>query len=417
MPIDPLSFRTFTWVAIAVALLAQIHPFFWWRKRLRKAPAWMRVAPWLYLAGGLWAFSASDIGGLYKIWFDFPREPATWRLLSAMWIAGSFCSYLAFLGALLFKYVTHAPGYERAWWEKLLRRRKATPTTASGADRRGLLPRRDLVTGLTAAATTAAFSAAGYGVLIGRESFRVEEVDMPVRDLPEDLDGLRITQLTDVHLGPYLSTKQLDYVVAMANETRPHLAVLTGDYVTTAADPLDTCLEHLARLRADAGILGCLGNHERFAKAEDHATEYGRRLGIEMLRQCAEPLRFGDGTLNVCGVDYQRRGRPYLEGAENWMDSGAVNLLLTHNPDVFPAAAALDYDLVLAGHTHGGQVTVEIVDQWVNAGRFFTPYVRGLYHHERTSLYVSPGIGTVNLPMRIGALPEIALIRLRRVSG
>ena len=128
-------------------------------------------------------------------------------------------------------------------------------------------------------------------------------------------------------------------------------------------------------------------------------------------------MRFGEATLNVSGVDYQRRHDPYLTGAEKWVKSGAVNLLLTHNPDVFPKAAELNYDLVLAGHTHGGQVTVEIVDQWVNAGRFFTPFVKGLYHLDRTSLYVSPGIGTVNLPMRIGALPEIALVRLRRATA
>jgi hypothetical protein len=89
-------------------------------------------------------------------------------------------------------------------------------------------------------------------------------------------------------------------------------------------------------------------------------------------------------------------------------------LLLSHNPDVFPRAAELGYDLVLGGHTHGGQVTVEIVEQWANPGRFFTPYVVGEYHIDNSALYVSRGIGTVNLPMRIGALPEVTLVRLKR---
>ena len=91
-----------------------------------------------------------------------------------------------------------------------------------------------------------------------------------------------------------------------------------------------------------------------------------------------------------------------------------MNLLLSHNPDVFPVAADLGYDLVVGGHTHGGQVTVEIVEQTLNVGRFFTPYVAGLYRKGASSLYVSRGIGTINLPMRLGARPEVALLRLRR---
>ena len=88
---------------------------------------------------------------------------------------------------------------------------------------------------------------------------------------------------------------------------------------------------------------------------------------------------------------------------------------MSHNPDVFPVAADLGYDLVVSGHTHGGQVTVEIVEQWANPGRFLTPFVAGEYRIRDSALYVSRGIGTVNLPMRIGALPEVTLLRLRRV--
>ena len=125
-------------------------------------------------------------------------------------------------------------------------------------------------------------------------------------------------------------------------------------------------------------------------------------------------MRFGDATLSLGGVDYQWQTRPYLVGGGDLIEPGAFNLLLSHNPDVFPQAAKLGYDLVLGGHTHGGQVTVEIVEQWVNAGHFFTPYVAGDYHIGNAALYVSRGIGTVNLPMRIGALPEITLVRLKR---
>jgi hypothetical protein len=93
---------------------------------------------------------------------------------------------------------------------------------------------------------------------------------------------------------------------------------------------------------------------------------------------------------------------------------GALNVLLSHNPDVFPVAAQQGYNLLLAGHTHGGQVTVEILDQSINPARFFTPYVYGLFRAGRSAAYVTRGIGTIGIPARIGAPPEISVLRLRK---
>ena len=121
-------------------------------------------------------------------------------------------------------------------------------------------------------------------------------------------------------------------------------------------------------------------------------------------------------TLNLAGQDFQsqrERGR-YLRGAERLIVPGATNLLLQHNPDVFPVAARQGYNLLLAGHTHGGQVTVEILDQSINPARFFTPYVYGLYRIGASAAYVTRGIGTIGIPARIGAPPEITLLRLRK---
>src|SRR5207302_11111611 len=125
----------------------------------------------------------------------------------------------------------------------------------------------------------------------------------------------------------------------------------------------------------------------------------------------AHQLRFGSSVLNIAGVDYQsifHKGQ-YLVGAERLVYPGAVNLLLSHNPDVFPVAAKQGYDLMLSGHTHGGQVTVEILDQTINPARFLTPYVYGLYREGPAAAYVTRGIGTIGIPARVGALPEISL--------
>jgi predicted MPP superfamily phosphohydrolase len=323
------------------------------------------------------------------------RQPSFWHLLSSVWTFGLFGSYCIAL-------VSHLAGW--------LRPKPDAPAQAGSR----AVSRREVVSGLAKAAIGAPFAVAGYGTFIGRTQFELREVELSFPDLPPSLDGLRIAQITDIHAGPYLGLKDVERVVAMANETRPHLAVVTGDLITQQGDPLEQTLERLAALKADAGIWGCMGNHEDFTYSKGFTESYGRELGIDFLRQRQQSLRFGDATLNLSGVDYQSQSRPYLVNAGELIEPGAFNLLLSHNPDVFPKAAKLGYDLVLGGHTHGGQVTVEIVEQWVNAGHFFTPYVAGDYHIGNAAVYVSRGIGTVNLPMRIGALPEVTLVRLKR---
>jgi hypothetical protein len=254
----------------------------------------------------------------------------------------------------------------------------------------------------------------GYGVFIQRFDLSLREQDLKFPDLPKDLDGLRIVQLTDIHLSPFLSERELARAVDMANEARAHLALVTGDLITARRDPLDTCLRQLSRLRADAGVFGCMGNHEIYANTEDYVEGHGARVGHHYLRQRAESLKFGQSALNLAGVDYQRMREPYLVGAERMVAPAAFNILLSHNPDVFPVAARQGYQLTIAGHTHGGQVRVEILRQDLNIARFFTPYVDGLYRQGEAAIFVSRGIGTIGLPARLGAPPEVSLLRLCR---
>jgi predicted MPP superfamily phosphohydrolase len=248
--------------------------------------------------------------------------------------------------------------------------------------------------------------------IVRRNQFRVSEVKIPVPNLPKDLDGLRIVQVTDIHLSPFLSEREFARVIDMANETRANLALVTGDLITRRGDPLDACLRQLFRLRADAGVLGCLGNHEVYAGAEHYVATQARRMGIQFLRQQAQVLQFGAARINFAGVDYQKMHARYLVGAEQMIVPGMLNVLLSHNPDVFPVAAAQGYDLTIAGHTHGGQVDVEILHEHMNVARYFTRYVQGLYHEGNSSIYVSNGIGTIGVPVRLGAPPEVSLLRL-----
>lgn len=275
--------------------------------------------------------------------------------------------------------------------------------------------RRALRTG-GAALAGAPFALTGFGAFIERTNFGVREVDIPFAGLHPDLAGFRILQLSDIHLGPFLSRRELERVIDASNELNPHLAVNTGDLISSAGDPLEECLALLARVRATEGHFACMGNHEHYAGVEDLATARAAKFGISFLRRQAALLRRGQAQLNLAGVDYESvRLRPaYLEGAGRLIVPGALNVLLSHNPDTFPAAKAKGFDLTLSGHTHGGQVTVEVLHQTLNVARFVTPYVSGLYREGDKALYVTRGIGTIGLPARIGASPEITLIRLVR---
>ena len=276
--------------------------------------------------------------------------------------------------------------------------------------------RRALLRSAGTAAVAAPFVVVGFGALIERTAFRVREIDVPIPGLPNDLQGLRLVHLSDIHLSPFLSEREFAKVVDTANDLRPHLVLVTGDLISSHGDPLDACLHQLSRLRSDAGVLGCLGNHEIYAGTEAYTTAQAGRLGIPFLRYTAQQFRFGEALVNIGGVDYQKMNwrSHYLQRAERLVAPGALNVLLSHNPDVFPAAAAQHWDITFAGHTHGGQVNMEILHASLNVARFYTPYVYGLYRSGPSSIYVTRGIGTIGMPARLGAPPEIALVRLRR---
>lgn len=271
--------------------------------------------------------------------------------------------------------------------------------------------RRFLTVGAPMAAA-APMLVAGGGVFIARSGLYTREVPLKIKGLHKDLDGLRIAQVTDIHYGPFFGRAELERAVAMANECKPHVTVVTGDMITRRGDDLEGCLAVLRGLKADAGVWGCHGNHEEYAKVMEKAKLLGAKQGLRFLRGEAAALRFGQATLNLAGDDYQHMGADMLPDAGELLKAGALNVLLQHNPQAFPRAAALGFDVMLAGHTHGGQINLGVFGENLNIARMFTPYVRGEYQRDGKLLYVSSGLGTVAVPIRLGAPPEVTVIRL-----
>jgi uncharacterized protein len=289
------------------------------------------------------------------------------------------------------------------------------------------------------------FVSAAYGFVEERFRFYVREVQIPIANLPLALDGLRITQLSDIHIGSYMPVAQVRRAVGMANEMSGDLAVVTGDFVSGRSDPLEDCIAELSRLRAPLGVWGCNGNHEIYAQAEEKSAELFQKFGMKLLRQENTELRWHGSAINLLGVDYQRQRdsegnrAPMLAAVQMLVRRDVPNILLSHNPNSFPRAAELGIELSLAGHTHGGQVRVEILDHRWSPAEFLTPYVAGLYQRPlfapsglknsedsalrqntipqpqaTSAIYVNRGLGTIGAPVRLGVPPEITLISLRR---
>ena len=281
------------------------------------------------------------------------------------------------------------------------------------------------------AAGGAPFLAATYGYAAGRLRYTIERVNVGVANLPPELDGLRIAQLSDIHIGSYMPPDEIARAVEMANDLRPDLIVVTGDFVSSVGDPLDACITKLSRLEAPLGVWGCNGNHEIYAGVEEEAERLFHEKGMTLLRAHNAVVAHNGASFNLIGVDYQRdhmvrgeRTGPMLREIEQLVRRDMPNILLSHNPNSFYRAAEMGIELSLAGHTHGGQVKFEIVDHAVSPARLITPFVAGLYRLPmpsasangalKAALYVNRGLGTFGFPVRLGVPPEITLLTLRK---
>jgi len=199
--------------------------------------------------------------------------------------------------------------------------------------------------------------------------------------------------------------------VTITNQLKPDLILMTGDYVAWDPAAQGEVVQALAGLHAPYGVFGSLGNHESITDTEDSITRLFAAQGIHILRQERALIRLGGDTLNLIGVDDSITDD---KAVEHLVMPGTVNILLNHNPNDFDQAAELGIDLMLAGHTHGGQLSLEFLHRGLALIRLETPYVSGWYEKSGGQLYVNRGIGTTVLPIRVGARPEITVLELSR---
>jgi len=271
------------------------------------------------------------------------------------------------------------------------------------------LTRRAALKAAAAAAIGAVTGSVTYGVAYERHRLGVTRATLPVSGLPEALAGLRIALLTDIHHSPLVSADDVQKAVQLALAQRPDLIVLGGDYVTLGnRDYVGPVAELLAPLHAPHGVFAILGNHD---DDKDMPAALVRK-GFTVLKDQRTRLTLRGEALELAGIRFWTR-RP-AEVARVLRNSHDTVLLLAHDPRRLTEAADLNVPAVLSGHTHGGQVVLPGVGAVAKA-RF--PILEGLGQRESTSIFVSRGIGTVYVPVRINCPPEVALITLARRSG
>jgi predicted MPP superfamily phosphohydrolase len=240
-----------------------------------------------------------------------------------------------------------------------------------------------------------------------------------ITKLPRAFDGFRIVQLSDIHHSPFLGVDEIAEAVYRANELKPDLVALTGDYVSHSRDYIDGCARALGMLRAQHGVFAVLGNHDHWTDAERMAASLTQQ-GIRVLVN--ENVRIGLKGAHIClaGVDDLMVRRDDLPRALRGASTGETRILLAHNPAIIREAARAGVDLVLSGHTHGGQINWRLLigredrktARWLR--RPSRRLMRGHAQLGSTQLYVNRGLGTVVVPLRYGCPPEITVIELTR---
>lgn len=237
----------------------------------------------------------------------------------------------------------------------------------------------------------------------------VTKHDVKFENFSENLPQLTIVQMSDFHAGNKMSESQIRQAAAIANSLSPDVIVLTGDFVHNKPEAAEPCARALSGLKAKYGIFAVLGNHD-YSVGSAPPTVALKNQGFKILKNNNIKIA---GNVWLIGIDDFSSGWPDPAAAFSGVPSGAVRVVISHNPKIFPKIKDNNCFLI-AAHTHGGQVDVPFIPRNYLPGLLSYDYVRGWYYEGNSRMYVNRGIGMVMPPMRFRCRPEIALFTLSR---
>src|SRR3954452_4052306 len=267
------------------------------------------------------------------------------------------------------------------------------------------ITRRAVLKGALVAGAGKLAGTAAYGYAYERHALEVTRASLAIAALPPPLAGLRIGLITDIHRSLFVSHDDVAAAGRRMMAERPDLIVLGGDYVTWGDRAfVAPSADALSPLTAPHGVFAILGNHD-----DDHDMPAALgRSGVQVLKDARTRLSIRHETLDLIGIRFWTKRQ--MDIAALTRDAAPMTILLAHDPRRLTEAAALNVPLVLSGHTHGGQIVLPVVGA-VAAQKF--PIVAGVARRHRTALFVSRGVGTIYVPVRINCPPEVALLTLQ----
>lgn len=252
-----------------------------------------------------------------------------------------------------------------------------------------------------------------YAAILGRR-LTVRETEVRLASLPPALDGIRVLLVTDVHAGPFLAAEALARAFGRLRETLPDVVVHGGDLATTRFEEILPHGPAVESLRGSIATLGVLGNHDHYTRRGADVARWLEDHGVRMLVNDAALVERDGARIAFAGIDDWNVGRPDVAaamGAARRLAPESPAVLVSHNPDGAPTAAAAGARLVLSGHTHGGQVRVPGLPVLVRMSRY--RFDEGLHRAGGAAIVVSRGLGVSGVPIRLGVAPEADLVTLR----
>ncbi len=313
---------------------------------------------------------------------------------------------------------------ETLWWERFRHRLPDLETEAEAEVEAEDLPRRAFLRKVATAGFGVAAVGVGYGASEAYGDPGITRLNLAFPDLPPGLDGLKLVQLSDLHIGPMLGPPTVARWRALTDREAPDLLVVTGDFVDSLPSEIAPFIESFGNFPAPLGCFAILGNHDYFTDPRAIWKDL-ESAGYRCLENKNVLVERNGSLLAIVGIsdpmaaNGRFRGIHFGDGpmpdlAALGIPERAWRLCLSHRPSNWDLAVRTGAKLTLSGHTHGGQVNII---PGVSSARMMGPYTRGLFEENGFKLYVSCGLGVVGIPMRLGAPPEIVVITLRTTKS
>jgi hypothetical protein len=263
----------------------------------------------------------------------------------------------------------------------------------------------------------ASFTASAYGAF-RKDEFETTLIPVPIKNLPESFEGFSIALLSDIHSSIFMTKEMMIEYADAVNNLHADMIAVTGDFVNSQVEEVYPFAEAFERLRAPSGVFGVLGNHDYYSRNVEEVAKRVNECGIRLLINEQARIEKNGSSIYLLGSDdigSVVRAEQSLDRAAAGIAKGTPKILMVHRPYYFETAEQRGMDLVLSGHTHGGQIVfAKFEDEIFAPARLASKYVAGMYTIGNSRMYVSRGIGTVGVPVRLNCPPEITKFVLTR---